>query len=101
MPWNPDIPPEIRTVHLSEFNADNAERIGEALDAAGIWWWSKERGGINRIWQLGVQVFVDRDRLDEARSIASRVVGLDNDARDASRSASGGDADGQAQRDPG
>jgi hypothetical protein len=101
MPWNPEIPPEIRTVHLGEFNTDNADRIGEALEAAGIWWWTKERGGITGIWQLGVQMFVDRARLDEARSIAAGVIELDSDARCASSSASGGDADGEAQREPG
>ncbi|MFN8233434.1 MAG: hypothetical protein U0V56_08190 [Actinomycetota bacterium] len=78
MPWNPEIPPEIRTVTLGEFRTENADRIGEALDAAGIWWWTKERGGINRIWQLGVQMFVDRDRLDEARVIAASIVGVPN-----------------------
>jgi hypothetical protein len=78
MPWNPEIPPEIRTVHLGEFNTDNADRIGDALDAAGIWWWSKERGGITGIWQLGVQVFVDRDRLNESRTIASSIIGIPN-----------------------
>jgi hypothetical protein len=81
MPWNPQIPPEVRTVTLGEFNTDNADRIGEALDAAGIWWWTKERGGINRVWQLGVQMFVDRDRLDEARAIAAKVVELHDHPR--------------------
>jgi hypothetical protein len=80
MPWNPEIPPDIRTVTLGEFLTDNAGRIGEALDAAGIWWWTKERGGINRIWQLGVQVFVDRNRLDEARAIAASIVAANEPA---------------------
>jgi hypothetical protein len=74
MPWNPEIPPEVRTVHLGEFTSANAVRITEALEGAGIWWWTKERGGINRIWQLGVQIFVDRDHLDDARSIAASIT---------------------------
>ncbi len=74
MPWNPHIPPEIRTVHLGEFTPEHADQLGEAFDAAGIWWWTKERGGIGRIWQLGVEVFVDRDRLDEARTLASAII---------------------------
>jgi len=74
MPWNRDIPPEVRTVHLGQFTPDHAGALGQKLDAAGIAWWTKEPGFINRIWQLGVEVFVDRDRLDEARAIAAELL---------------------------
>lgn len=75
MPWNANIPPDVRTVHLGQFTPDHADDLGEQLDAAGIAWWTKEPGFINRIWQLGVEVFVDRARLDEARAIAAQVTG--------------------------
>lgn len=74
MPWNPDISPDVRTVHLGEFTPEHAVQLGEGLDAAGIAWWTKEPGFINRIWQLGVEMFVDRTRLDEARAIAATIV---------------------------
>ena len=74
MPWNANIPPDVRTVHLGQFTPDHAEQLAEQLDAAGIVWWTKEPGFINRIWQLGVEVFVDRARLDEARAIADQVL---------------------------
>ena len=74
MPWNENIPPDVRTVHLGQFTPDHAEQLAEQLDAAGIVWWTKEPGFINRIWQLGVEVFVDRSRLDEARAIAAQVL---------------------------
>jgi len=74
VPWNPAIPPDVRTVHLGEFTPKHAERISRQLDAAGIVWWTKEPGFINRIWQLGVEIFVDRSRLDEARAIAGAIL---------------------------
>jgi hypothetical protein len=74
VPWNPNIPPEVRTAHLGEFTPAHVEPIARALDGAGIAWWTKEPGFFSRFWQLGVEVFVDRDRLDEARSIAAQVL---------------------------
>ena len=74
VPWNTNIPPDVRTVHLGQFTPEHAEQLAEQLDAAGIAWWTKDPGFINRIWQLGVEVFVDRARLDEARAIADQVL---------------------------
>jgi hypothetical protein len=74
VPWNAKIPPDVRTVHLGEFTYEHAEQLGEKLDAAGIAWWTKEPGFINRIWQLGVEMFVDRTRLSEARAIADTIL---------------------------
>ena len=70
VPWNPSIPSDVRTVHLGEFSPTSAARIAERLDAAGIVWWTKEPGFLSRFWQLGIEMFVDRARLDEARTIA-------------------------------
>jgi hypothetical protein len=74
VPWNPKISPEVRTVHLGEFTGDHAERIASKLDEASIAWWTKEPGVISRIWQQGVEIFVDRERLDQARRIADAVL---------------------------
>jgi hypothetical protein len=81
MPWNPRIPEEVRTVHLGQFAPQHAVLIGERLDAAGIASWTKTPGFINRLWQLGVEIFVDRARLAEARAIADDVVGTDRRGR--------------------
>jgi hypothetical protein len=74
MPGLPQVPPDVRTVHLGEFNAQHADLIAEQLEAHGIVWWSKEPGTLSRIWQLGVELFVDRERLDEARELAAAVL---------------------------
>jgi len=37
-------------------------------------WWYKEPGSIGRIWEYGVRLFVDRDRLAEARAIVAAVL---------------------------
>jgi len=73
MPWNPKIPPDVRTVHLGEFLPEHAARIGDELNARGIAWWTKDPGAISRIWQLGIEMFVDRDRLEEAVQVAANV----------------------------
>jgi hypothetical protein len=73
MPWNPAIPPEVRTVHLGQFTPVHARAIVAACEEAGIAWWTKEPGFLSRFWQLGIEVFVDRDRLDEAKAIAERI----------------------------
>ena len=71
------MPRDVRTVHLGEFLIGHADLIAEQLDAHGIVWWSKEPGPLSKIWQLGIELFVDRDRLEEARELANAVL---NDA---------------------
>jgi hypothetical protein len=75
MPGLPQVPPDVRTVHLGEFSWRHADLIAEQLDVRGIVWWSKEPGTLSRIWQLGVELFVDRERLEEARELAAAVLG--------------------------
>ncbi len=66
--------PDVITVHLGQFTWDHAHTIASRLEEAGIVWWYKEPGSISKIWERGVRLFVDRDRLAEARAIADTVL---------------------------
>ena len=68
---------DVRTVHLGQYTHEHAEAIAARLEAAGIVWWYKAPGPISVIWERGVRLFVDRDRLEEATAIADRVLGDD------------------------
>jgi hypothetical protein len=72
---------DIRTVHLGQFTHEHAEQIAGELERAGIAWWYKAPGFLSQIWELGVRLFVDRERLDEAKTIAARVLGGDGPSR--------------------
>ncbi len=54
-----------------EYLPEHAAKIGDELNARGIAWWTKDPGAISRIWQLGIEMFVDRDRLEEAVQVAA------------------------------
>jgi hypothetical protein len=71
----PESGKDIRTVHLGQFTHEHADEIAGELERAGIAWWYKAPGFFSQIWELGVRLFVDRDRLEEAQAIAGRVVG--------------------------
>lgn len=65
------------TRYLGQFVEDNAGRIIEALDGAGIVWHQKRTGSIGRLvfaGEWGVRLFVQGDRYDEARAIAHRIA---------------------------
>lgn len=64
----------VRTVHLGQFTHEHAEAIAGELERAGIVWWYKAPGFLSQIWEHGVRLFVDRDRLDDAKAIAERVL---------------------------
>jgi hypothetical protein len=64
----------ITTVHLGQFTRESANEIAGELEAAGIVWWYKEPGWLSQVWEFGVRLFVDRRRLEEARTIADRIV---------------------------
>jgi hypothetical protein len=68
---------EVRTVHLGQFTHEHADEIAGELERAGIAWWYKAPGFFSQIWELGVRLFVDRDRLQEAQAIAARVLARD------------------------
>lgn len=66
--------PRVTTVHLGQFTRETANAIAGRLEEAGIVWWYKEPGYLSQVWEFGVRLFVDRDRLEEARQIAERVT---------------------------
>ena len=72
-------PPNVKTVHLGQFTHEHAEAIAGELEGAGIVWWYKQPGYISSVWEYGVRLFVDRERLDEARAIVDRVLGEGTD----------------------
>ena len=71
---------DIHTVHLGAFTHDHAEAIAGELEKAGIVWWYKNPGFFSQIWERSVRLFVDKDRLVEARTIADRVLAGDETA---------------------
>lgn len=78
---------DVRTVHLGQYTHEHAEAIAAELEKAGIAWWYKAPGFLSQIWEHGVRLFVDRERQDEARAIAGRV--LEGDHPDGEGSSSG------------
>ena len=64
----------VTTVYLGNFAWETANRIAGALEDAGIVWWCKNPGTWTRVLfaEWGVRMFVDRNRLAEAREIARR-----------------------------
>jgi hypothetical protein len=66
--------PNVTTVHLGQYTREHANAIAGELEAAGIVWWYKEPGWMSTLWEQGVRLFVDKERLLEARQIAERVL---------------------------
>jgi len=66
--------PSVRTVQLGQFSDDHAELIAAALEQAGISWWYKQPGTISRIWEWGVRLYVDRERITDARALADTIT---------------------------
>ncbi len=70
----------MRTVYLDQYTDEHAEDILEELDRAGIVTHIKTSGWLTRFLfagEWGVRIFVDADRVDEARRIADRVLAED------------------------
>jgi hypothetical protein len=65
---------DITTVHLGQYTRETANEIAGELEAREIVWWYKEPGFLSQVWEQGVRLFVDRDRLTEAKEIADRIV---------------------------
>jgi hypothetical protein len=66
----------ITTVYLGQFTHEHANRIAGALEEAGIAWWTKNPGTLTYVLfgEWGPRLFVDRDRIDEARAIAREIA---------------------------
>jgi hypothetical protein len=64
------------TVYLGRFTWEHANEIAAGLEEAGITWWTKNPGTLSSVLfgEWGPRLFVDRDRLDEARAIAERIA---------------------------
>jgi hypothetical protein len=67
-------PKSITTVHLGQYTRETANEIAGELEAREIVWWYKEPGYISQVWEQGVRLFVDRNRLAEAKEISERIV---------------------------
>lgn len=66
---------DVSTVYLGQYTRETANEIARELEEAGIVWWFKEPGFFSQIWEFGaIRLFVDRDRLAEARRIADRIA---------------------------
>ncbi len=67
---------DVRTVYLGQFTWEHANQIAEALEEADIAWWYKSPGTVTYVLfaEWGVRLFVDRDRLDEAKAIVARIA---------------------------
>ena len=66
----------IRTVYLGQFTWEHANLIAEQLEKAGIEWSYKQAGAITRVLSAGdwgVRLFVDGERLEDARQIVGAV----------------------------
>jgi hypothetical protein len=62
------------TVYLGQFTWEHANAIAADLEDAGIAWWCKNPGTISYVFfrEWGPRLFVERDRVEEARGIAAR-----------------------------
>ena len=67
--------PNVITVYLGQYAREHADEIAGELERLGISWWYKAPGPISSLWERGVRLFVDRERLDEAKALARRVGG--------------------------
>ncbi len=64
------------SVYLGQFTWEHSNLIAEQLEKAGIAWSYKQAGAITRILSAGdwgVRLFVEKERLDDARRIAASV----------------------------
>jgi hypothetical protein len=64
------------TVYLGQFTWEHANAIAERLEQQEIVWWCKNPGTLSYVFLMewGPRLFVERDRLDEAREIAGAIA---------------------------
>lgn len=70
---------DITTIHLGQFTDEHANEIAGELEKLGISWWYKQPGYFSRIWERGTRLFVDQERIEEAKEVARRVLGAVTD----------------------
>jgi hypothetical protein len=76
--------PNVTTVHLGRYTREHANTIAERLEKAEIIWWYKDSGFLSSLWEMSsVRIFVDKDRLDEAKQISADVLAADGIPPDA------------------
>ena len=76
--------PNVTTVHLGRYTREHANTIAERLDKAEIIWWYKDSGFLSSLWEMSsVRIFVDKDRLGEAKQISAEVLAADGIPPDA------------------
>ena len=66
----------MRSAYLGQFTDETANAIAEELDRAQIPWSYKQAGRFTQIFfagEWGTRLFVDRERLEEARQIDDRM----------------------------
>jgi hypothetical protein len=66
----------VKSVYLGQYTDDVANTIAGELERAQIAWSYKQAGWITKalfVTEWGTRLFVDSDRLDEARQIAERI----------------------------
>ena len=70
-----DGPSGVKTVHLCACTPEHASEIGARLEDAGIVWWAKAPStGFLTFLERDYNLFVDRERLDDARAIARAII---------------------------
>ena len=65
------------SVYLGQYTDAVANAIAGELEAAEISWSYKQASGLTKIFfigEWGTRLFVDKERLDDARRIAERVA---------------------------
>jgi hypothetical protein len=64
---------DLKTAYLGNYMEPTVSEIVRALEDAGIEYWSKNEPPGLPLGEFGYRIFVDKDRLDEARLIADRI----------------------------
>ena len=88
----------VHTVYLGAYTHEHAETIAGRLERADMVWWYKTPGFFSQIWERSVRLFVDRERLDEAKAIAEEVLSDpgSNEGQSGEGDASGEDVSGHS-----
>jgi hypothetical protein len=80
----------LKITYLGNYMEPTASEIVSALEDARIEYWSKNEPPEFPLGEFGYRIFVDKDRFDEARDIAERIMtesvrrqALDDTDRDA------------------